>query len=199
MYESTRGTGSPWWMWLGWTLGPLAALGATASLAYAMARRRRPGGLEIPRPGATLPDIDVAEQRKQVDRDLRRAGRATARGLTTALSAAWDVAVGGADTIRTRAKVVPALAASAREAGASLGNAVVHAGGIARSFAGATTRTLVWLSLLGTALLYIYMPDPNQRDRFFARGRRYFENIRRTFSRAGAGRRLSRDQKPSGS
>jgi hypothetical protein len=128
---------------------------------------------------ASLPEVDLAEQRARIERDVRRAGRATARGVNAGATAAWDVAVGGADAVRTRAKVLPTIASSVSEAGSSLGSAAVHAGGAARSFVGATARTLMWLSLLGSALLLIYMPDPNQRDRFFARGRRYFDDARR--------------------
>lgn len=125
-----------------------------------------------------VPDVDLTARGEQLGKDVSRAGRATARGVNAGLSAAWDVAMGGADVVRTKAKVLPTLTEAAGEAGSSLGSAAGKATGAATSFVGATMKTVMWLSLIGSALILIYLPDPKQRDRFFARMRGYADSAR---------------------
>lgn len=189
MDEPIQTNGNFPWTQIGWSLG----LAALAGGAYTYWERR--AATKRRRFSAAVPDVDLAKQSRRLGRDVGRAGRAAARGVNAGAAAAWDVAVGGAEAVRSRAKVLPDIADSVGEAGASFGSAAgsaaANAGGAARSFAGATTRTIMWLTLLGTALLYIYMPDPNQRDRFFARGRRYFNGARNLMS--DSTRRTSRN------
>ncbi|MHB9093003.1 MAG: hypothetical protein ACYC7H_16460, partial [Chloroflexota bacterium] len=82
------------------------------------------------------------------------------------------------------AKLIRVLAGAVDETRDSLGRALGKTFGGIRSFLGTTARTLMWLSLIGSAALFIYMPDPAQRDRFYAQLRDYWYGVRSLFDKS---------------
>ncbi|MHB1004944.1 MAG: hypothetical protein ACYC3S_04790 [Chloroflexota bacterium] len=175
MDVNERQNGLSWPILLG-SAGLFALLGWLASLLYSQPKASK--GL-----GSSLGAIDFGRARGVGD-DLRRAGQATARGVGAGLSGVWDVALGGADAVRARANVLPVVAGAVDETRASLGRALGQTFGGIRSFLGTTARTLMWLSLIGSAALFIYMPDPAQRDRFYAQLRDYWYGVRSLFDKS---------------
>ena len=169
MDVNDRRNGSFWPILLG-SAGVFALLGWLASLLYSRPQDRQ--GLM-----SNLGAGAFGRARGTGD-DLRRAGRATARGLGASLSGVWDVAMGGADNVRTRANVLPVVTGAIDETRGALGRVAGQTVGSIRSLLGTTARTLMWLSLIGSAALLIYMPDPAQRDRFFAQLRDYWYGLR---------------------
>lgn len=150
-------------------------LAGGASLWAARARGHERAGLveRVRRLGGTAPSRGGARA------EVRRAGRATARGVKTGLTAAWDVTVGGADVARTVASVGPAIGRSMREVQASLSRAVAGMRHAFFSFLTSALWMVVWLSLGGAALVFIYLPESAQRERFFARVREMYGELRR--------------------
>lgn len=111
---------------------------------------------------------------------IRRAGQATLHGVRAGLGGAWDVAVDGADAVRTRARVMPAITEAASETQSAIGRSL---GNLGRSLVAMVTGTLwaaLWLGLTGLMAIFIYMPERDQRQRFYAKARRYFAQTRGT-------------------
>ncbi len=177
---------------------PLMAKGVTGMDSSATARGQRPFWFFLGGIGAFFALLGIVAwlwtpppprretwwqraRRGAFAKDVQRAGRATARGVGSGLGAAWDVVVGGADAVRTHANVMPVIVSAVNEARSSLASALGRTGSATTSFVAGTVRTLLWLSLVGAVLMFIYMPEASQRQRFFERTRRLYNWLRSLF------------------
>jgi len=173
MDSSTRSNnGSFWTLLVGASLA-FVGVGSIVALWMSRTTPKRAPGL-----GDRLRRFGV---KRGPSGDFRRAGRATARGLGAGLGAAWDVAIGGADAVRARAAAVPTIVESAQEASESLASAFRRFRKSTLSFISETMITVVWVSAAGLALLFLYLPESQQRQRFFTRTRRWYNQFRQMF------------------
>ena len=140
---------------------------ASASAAFALL-----GGLAsllLPRTGQReRTRFPFGSRTSGFGRELGRAGRATVRGLGSGAEGLWDVLLEGSDAVRAQAKVARDVGDSLRETGESLRRAVGHLGGSIVGFVLGTVSALGFLSALAAVLTFVYLPDRDRRERFFA-------------------------------
>ncbi len=183
--------------WAGTGFAPLVVKGVTGMDSSTTVRGWRPFWLVLGGSGAIVALVGLLAVRRTSPRqehwwqragphatrstlakDVRQAGRAVARGVEAGLAAVWDVAVGGADAVRTAANVGPAVLAAVAEAQAALARALARLRYSTVSFLTATFWTLFWVGLAALVATFVYLPEPGQRRRFFERTRQSYHRLR---------------------